>query len=638
MITSDLLQNDDKLVKSNVSQIKNGFALQIGKTYIIFHTGIYDSYSYKEYKNPFEYTNNTYKVVKILSVTPKLDYDKISNSITFDDIGNDYRINLECKDINNNEIDYSFGNYLASHPFSFTSSNFVKYGYLYFEIEYMDVYSKSVYTKIAYNYGGADLCIEDTRQYPGETRYDKLSLPADRFFSSDIFDYDFKNKNDRTLSYEISTIEKLRYLLSHDLADYITKNFKMILAKYMTSNTDTIKKSDTINIDGVTWYNGFYTPAGTSGRRYLFYDYIPAGWRLPYISELTGMLKKYPLLTKQLKEVNDDDDDRGAVRNRVGMECIFKEYIKKDTLKIMTFDDNDYAKQDCYYPETIRCVNINNQVIRDTPSPGTYNNGRNDYVIMLVKMNKEEIKNQKQWISAVFDQYYTYRTIDDVYRKYGIDDLNHVVSIEFDIDKNNEIFHYARNKANDHLHDLKKAIAAYMGNDEIYSAANIKLEYNGENIAGTLHFDDKTDCDIKELLTKITPLLCKDLCIYNINSEKNLLSKNDTNIYNILYEYQKMGMHLNMYYYIKDALCRVGINPNYMPSKKLGTYFAYFQDYAVTAYISKMILHMDNGENIEIKGISPNIFRASSLYMNEINDIDKWDETVRNLYLKIENS
>ena len=65
----------------------------------------------------------------------------------------------------------------------------------------------------------------------------------------------------------------IKNVLSTTVHDEIIRNFKVMLAKRMLNNVDDIKEEDTIEIDGLTWYNGFRNDIGGSvGRTHLFYD------------------------------------------------------------------------------------------------------------------------------------------------------------------------------------------------------------------------------------------------------------------------------------------------------------------------------------------------------------------------------
>ena len=93
MILSNLLKENNALLKSNINMVDVVGKLQIGRKYILFHAlpNPFDWYRDGEYEDNHPCYNKTkfeaaksYEVVKILSVTPVIDKNDMPSDITFD--------------------------------------------------------------------------------------------------------------------------------------------------------------------------------------------------------------------------------------------------------------------------------------------------------------------------------------------------------------------------------------------------------------------------------------------------------------------------------------------------------------------------------------------------------------------------
>ena len=142
MILSNLLKENDTLLKSNIHTVDVVGELQIGRKYILFHAlpQTFDWYRDGEYESNHPFYNKTkfeaaksYEVVKILSVTPVVDKNEIPCDVTFDKFINWYGdsfVTIYDKDVAN----YSFKDYLRNDVQSYDCCKF-----MHFEVKYVNV-------------------------------------------------------------------------------------------------------------------------------------------------------------------------------------------------------------------------------------------------------------------------------------------------------------------------------------------------------------------------------------------------------------------------------------------------------------------------------------------------------------------
>jgi len=638
MVVSNMLNNNENLYKSKLSTINDIANLQIGKTYVIINTDKENAH------DPFKHTIK-HRIVQILSVTPKLDYSKISNTITFDSMNR--RSDMYFND--DEKKNYSFKKYVCEDR-DFGTQPYhdeLKYGWMYFEVEYMDIHSKQVQTDIIY-YTGYDMCIENTKSEPGTRHYKSVDGYCDRFFTSDIFEYDYvvkkeksrytgKTEEIKSMVRDKAIVDAINKIKKTELHDYIVGNFRTFLAQNILTNNEVIPDDRTIVIDGVTWYNGFFNaPGGVVSRDYLFYDYIPNGWRLPTLEELTSMLKKHPLLRKEL-DPKVFDKYMHALRNNAGMEGYINSYFAgKTCLDVMVKDSNDYMDEKCYFPCELTSVELATRKVNTvSPCERSWNSGYKPYLIMLVKMSAEELQKQNEWAAKVIDETYKYETIDSIYKEYGVDDIDDITGITFDITIGDKVKTFERKKGNQYLYALKKAISDYIGNINALSATHIDISFTGESGNGALGFDATKDCNMREFLTKVTPLLNSKLCWKNVNTVKGLTTNSrydDDSIRCVRYKYEEYRIPLNMYFYTKNSLELIGVEHDYQASSKHeGSWSSWYSYYATTAYMSKLVLHMADGKDITINEMPVCYFNQSKLYLNELSNDDNYNESVKKI-------
>ena len=142
MILSNLLNENDTLLKSNIHTVNVVGELQIGRKYILFHglPKAFDCYSHAEYESNHPFYNKTkfeaaksYEVVKILSVTPVVDKNEIPSDITFDKFitgFGDGNVTIYDEDV----AKYSFKKYMRNDVPSYNC-----YKFMYFEVKYVNV-------------------------------------------------------------------------------------------------------------------------------------------------------------------------------------------------------------------------------------------------------------------------------------------------------------------------------------------------------------------------------------------------------------------------------------------------------------------------------------------------------------------
>ncbi|WQJ53573.1 MAG: hypothetical protein [Wendovervirus sonii] len=385
MVTTNFLNTSEKIYNSKISIVYNIEDLQIGKTYLIINVKGRNSYN-----KPFAFTNE-YKMAQIKSVTPKLDFDKILKTVTFDTIDNHgYGIYFTG--------DYTFPKYLSSSAFLCGLEDCFKKGWLYYDIEYVNLMTKNIEHAIVHHLKFYSVIyIENSKNQ----NTDFLEMSNDYFYMSDMFEYDrLKNKKIKTNAKLINNVNKL---LQTKLSDHLIQNFKSSVAYTILNNTNKVPdENETLTIDGVTWYNGFYNSyKGVHGRNLMFYDSIPTGWRLPTLDEFCSMLKKHPLLKKYLA---DEDPKTYARRNNAGIECHYYSYFESNgfsqpyPLAVMTLDSNMYDDESMYFPKDIKAVDIRcSRIIEMSACMHRWNNGYRPYLLMLVKMSEDELKRQMEW-------------------------------------------------------------------------------------------------------------------------------------------------------------------------------------------------------------------------------------------------
>ena len=649
MIFSNLLKENDALLKSNIHIVNVVGELQIGRKYVLFHAlpNPFDNWSHNgRYENNHPCYKKTkfeaaksYEVVKILSVTPVIDKNEIPSDITFDKFitwcgrSNSF-VTIYDEDV----AKYSFKKYMRNNVQSYNCNK-----YLYFEVKYVNVDTQveGIVNVKSYQCSmeilGTNYEVKVNCQ--GEKRTIKYS---DEFYCSNCFEYNYetyKGAYDKTytrLKAETKTTDLIKNVLSTTVHDEIIKNFKVMLAKRMLNNVDVIDDKDTIEIDGLTWYNGFRNDiGGCIGRTHLFYDYIPHGWRLPANKEIMSMLKKHPLLRKELYKEDDDkhkDDYIRALRNNVGMQVYYSGYYyggsgDRNQLYVATQDTNVYDNEEHYFPARISCCDIRKRSIIERPtSVDTFNNGLKPYFVMIVKMTDEELKKQDEWCNKILKDSMGFRTLDEIYKPYGVDSIDDIESFEFEMNIGGKKKTFKKTKNNDNLHNLMDAIAKYVGNDDVFKSNKLDIKFTGKGVDGALSFDATNECDVRSYLTKISPLLCEQLCLNNINTVEMLAKsengyRNDKSTFSYIYRnyYQDNGnIPIKMYFYIKDALNMIGIEHNRLGYEAPPSGYYFGREFALTAYITKLILNMKNGNKIVIEKLPLRCFNMSWLYIDEL--------------------
>ena len=649
MLLSNLLKENNELLKSNIKIVNVVSELQIGHKYILFHAlpNPFDHWSHNgKYENNHPCYKKTkfeaaksYEVVKILSVTPVIDKNEIPSDITFDKFitwsgcGRNF-VTIYDEDV----AKYSFKKYMRNDVPSYNC-----YKFMYFEVKYVniDTQVECVVNVKSYQCNmeilGTNYEVKVNCQ--GEKRTVKYS---DEFYCSNCFEYNYEtykgayDKNYTRLKAETKTTDLIKNVLSTTVHDEIIKNFKVMLAKRMLNNVDVIDDKDTIEIDGLTWYNGFRNDiGGCIGRTHLFYDYIPHGWRLPTNKEIMSMLKKHPLLRKELYKEDDDkhkDDYHRALRNNVGMQVYYSGYYYggggyKNQLYVATQDTNVYDNEEHYFPARISCCDIRKRSIIEIPtSIDTFNNGLKPYFVMIVKMTDEELKKQDEWCNKILKDSMGFHTLDEIYKPYGVDSIDDIESFEFDMKIGDKKKTFKKTKNNDNLHNLMDAIAKYVGNDDVFKSNKLDIKFSGKDVDGALSFDAANECDVRSYLTKISPLLCEQLCWNNINTVE-MLSKSENGYRNGKstfsyicrnYYHDNGNIPIKMYFYIKDALNMIGIEHNRLGYEAPPSGYYFGREFAITAYITKLILNMKNGNKIVIEKLPLRCFNMSWLYIDEL--------------------
>lgn len=644
MILSNLLKENDTLLKSNIHIVDVVGELQIGRKYVLFHAlpQSFDWYRDREYESNHPFYNKTkfdaaksYEVVKILSVTPVVDKNEIPSDITFDKFitwDNGF-VTIYDKDV----AKYSFKEYMRNDVRSYDC-----YKFMHFEVRYVNVDTQVEGLVKVKSYQcnmeilGTEYEVKTTCQC--EKRTIKYS---DKFYCSDCFEYDCEQheyadgKPFMKMKREEKTAALIKNVLSTTVHDEIIRNFKIMLAKRMLNNVDVIKEDDTIEIDGLTWYNGFRNDIGGSvGRTHLFYDYIPHGWRLPTNKEITSMLKKHPLLRKELyrEDDKDKDDYLRALRNNVGMQVYYSGYYYngrggRNRLYAATQDTNVYDNEKDYFPARISCCDIWSGSIVEIPTAlDTFNNDLKPYFVMIVKMTDKELKKQDDWCNKILEDSIAFRTLDDIYKPYGVDSIDDIESFEFDMNIGDKKKTFKKSKKNDNLRNLMHAIAKYIGNDDVFKSDKLDIKFQGKGVDGALSFDAAKECDVRSYLTKISPLLCEQLCLYNINTIK-MLSKRESGYSDDKYKFADIRRHycrdngnipIKMYFYIKDALNMISVEHDRLGYEIPSERWRVAHEYAMTAYITKLTLNMKDGRKVVIEKLPLSCFNMSWLYIDEL--------------------
>ena len=647
MILSNLLKENDALLKSNIHIVDVVGELQIGRKYVLFHAlpQSFDWYRDGEYESNHPFYNKTkfeaaksYEVVKILSVTPVVDKNEIPCDVTFDKFirwrccGNSF-VTIYDEDVAN----YSFKDYLRNDVLTCDCCEF-----MHFEVKYVNV-DTQVEGSVNVKSYQCDMEIVGTAYEVKTTcQCEKRTVKYnDKFYCSDCFEYDCEQHEDSygkpfmKLKREEKTATLIKNILSTTVHNEIIRNFKIMLAKRMLNNVDVIKEENTIEIDGLTWYNGFRNDIGGSvGRTHLFYDYIPHGWRLPTNKEITSMLKKHPLLRKELHRDGDKDKDDylRALRNNVGMQVYYSGYYydiyRRDRHPYaVTQDTNVYDDEENYFPARISCCDISVGRIAEMPtSVDTFNNDLKPYFVMIVKMTNEELKKQDEWCYKVLEDNIAFRTLDDIYKPYGVDSIDDIESFEFDMNIGDKKKTFKKSKKNDNIRNLMDAIAKYIGNDDVFKSDKLDIKFLGKGVDGALSFDAAKECDVRSYLTKISPLLCEQLCLYNINTVE-MLSKRESGYSDDKYKFADICRHycrdngnipIKMYFYIKDALNMIGVEHDRLGYDTSSKEFYYWREFAMTAYITKLTLNMKDGRKVVIEKLPLRCFNMSWLYIDEL--------------------
>ena len=643
MLLSNLLKENNALLKSNINIVDVVDKLQIGCKYVLFHAlpKAFDCYSEAEYENNHPFYGKTkfeaaksYEVVKILSVTPVINKNEIPSDITFDKFitwHNDF-VTIYDEDI----AKYTFKKYIRY------VQSYNCYKFMHFEVKYVNVDTQVEGVVNVKSYQCAMEILGTNYEEKVNCQLEKKIIKySDKFYSSDCFEYNC-NPHKGTygnlymnLKAEPKTVALIKNILSTTVHDEIIRNFKVMLAKRMLNNVDNIKDEDTIEIDGLTWYNGFRNDiGGCIGRTHLFYDYIPHGWRLPTNEEILSMLKKHPLLRKELYREDDKGKDKylRALRNNVGMQVYYSGYYydgrgDRNRLYIATQDTNVYDNEKDYFPARISCCDIWSRRIVERPtSVDTFNNGLKPYFVMIVKMTDDELKKQDEWCNKVLEDSMGFRTLDEIYKPYGVDSIDDIESFEFDMNIGDKKKTFKKTKNNDNLCNLMDAIAKYVGNDDVFKSDKLDIKFRGNGVDGALSFDGAKECDVRSFLTKISPLLCKELCWKNINSikmlskNKNSYGNNESTFAHISrkYYYDNGNMPIEMYFYIKDALNMIGIEHNRVGYTESSDRCYGISEFAMTAYITKLTLNMKDGRKVVIEKLPLRCFNMSWLYIDEL--------------------
>ena len=185
---------------------------------------------------------------------------------------------------------------------------------------------------------------------------------------------------------------------------------------------------------------------------------------------------------------------------------------------------------------------------------------------------------------------------------------------------------FKKSKKNDNLRNLMDAIAKYIGNDDVFKSDKLDIKFRGKGVDGALSFDAEKECDVRSYLTKISPLLCEQLCLYNINTVE-MLSKRESGYSDDKYKFADIRRHycrdngnipIKMYFYIKDALNMISIEHDRLGYEASSKEFYYGREYAMTAYITKLTLNMKNGRKVVIEKLPLRCFNMSWLYIDEL--------------------
>lgn len=649
MLLSNLLKENDELLKSNIKIVNVVSELQIGHKYILFHAlpNPFDHWSHNgKYENNHPCYKKTkfeaaksYEVVKILSVTPVIDKNEIPSDITFDKFitwsgcGRNF-VTIYDEDV----AKYSFKKYMRNDVPSYNC-----YKFMYFAVKYVNVDTQVEGVVNVKSYQCNMEILGTNYEAKVNCQGEKRTITySDEFYCSNCFEYNYetyKGAYDKTytrLKVETKTTDLIKNILSTTVHDEIISNFKIMLAKRMLNNVDAIDDKDTIEIDGLTWYNGFRNDiGGCIGRTHLFYDYIPHGWRLPTNKEIVSMLKKHPLLRKELHKEDDDkhkDDYLRALRNNVGMQVYYSGYYydgrgDRNQLYVATQDTNVYDNEEHYFPARISCCDIRKRNIIERPaSVDTFNNGLKPYFVMIVKMTDEELKKQDEWCNKILEDSMGFRTLDEIYKPYGVDSIDDIESFEFEMNIGGKKKTFKKTKNNDNLHNLMDAIAKYVGNDDVFKSNKLDIKFSGKGVDGALSFDAANECDVRNYLTKISPLLCEQLCLNNINTVEMLAKsengyRNDKSTFSYIcrnYYHDNGNIPIKMYFYIKDALNMIGIEHNRLGYEAPPSGYYFGREFALTAYITKLTLNMKNGNKIVIEKLPLRCFNMSWLYIDEL--------------------
>lgn len=321
-----------------------------------------------------------------------------------------------------------------------------------------------------------------------------------------------------------------------------------------------------------------------------------------------------------------------ALRNNVGMQVYYSDYYydgrgDRNRLYVATQDTNVYDNEKAYFPARIYCCDIWSRRIVEIPtSVDTFNNGLKPYFVMIVKMTDEELKKQDEWCNKVLEDSIGFRTLDEIYKPYGVDSIDDIESFEFDMNIGDKKKTFKKTKNNDNLRNLMDAIAKYVGNDDVFKSDKLDIKFHGNGVDGALSFDAANECDVRSYLTKISPLLCEGLCWNNINNIR-MLSKNENGYRNNKstfadicrnYYYDNGNMPIKMYFYIKDALNMIGIEHNRLGYTAPSNGYYSGSEFAMTAYITKLTLNMKNGHKVVIEKLPLRCFNMSWLYIDEL--------------------
>ena len=245
--------------------------------------------------------------------------------------------------------------------------------------------------------------------------------------------------------------------------------------------------------------------------------------------------------------------------------------------------------------------------------------------LAYVKTTDEELKKQDEWCYKVLEDNIAFRTLDDIYKSYGVDSIDDIESFEFDINIGDKKKSFKKTN-NNKLHNLIAAITKYIGNDDVFKSDKLDIKFRGKGVDGALSFDAAKECDVRSYLTKISPLLCEQLCLYNINTVE-MLSKRESGYSDDKYNFAHIRRHycrdngnipIKMYFYIKDALNMIGVEHNRLGYDTSSKEFYYWREYAMTAYITKLTLNMKDGRKVVIEKLPLRCFNMSWLYIDEL--------------------